>query len=49
MAKEVSVKTGECFYRDEQGALLLATSYVDDDGVTTTEVTVIEPAEVVEA
>ncbi len=38
------VKTGECYYRDEDGALLLATSYVCSKGETSTEVIVVEPA-----
>jgi hypothetical protein len=38
------VKTGECYYRDEEGAILLATSYVDSNGEIFTEVVVVEPA-----
>lgn len=31
------VKTGECYYRDDEGQLWLAESFVDADGVTSTE------------
>ena len=30
-------KTGEVFYRDENGELKLAASFVDENGVVTTE------------
>lgn len=30
-------KTGECYFRDEEGQLWLAESFVDENGVTTTE------------
>ena len=30
-------KTGECYYRDDEGQLWLAESFVDGKGVTTTE------------
>lgn len=30
-------KTGECYYRDDEGQLWLAESFVDAKGVTTTE------------
>jgi len=30
-------KTGECYWRDDEGRLWLATSYVDEDGVVTTQ------------
>lgn len=36
MATKALTKTGECYYRDEAGALWLAESWVDDKGVTTT-------------
>ena len=35
-------KTGECYYRDENGALWLAESFVDKKGVVTTRDTLIE-------
>jgi len=36
-------KTGECYYRDDNGYLWLAESYMDDDGVVTTQSIQIEP------
>jgi hypothetical protein len=40
------METGRVFYRDEAGQLWLAVSYVDEDGVTTTQaVTVDENAQ----
>lgn len=36
------IKTGECYFRDEQGNLVLAESFQDGAGVITTETTVIE-------
>ena len=39
------LKTGECIYRDEEGILCLAESFVDADGEATTEVTIIEVKE----
>lgn len=39
------IKTGECYYRDEDGKLWLAESFVDKDGnVTTQSVEVTEEA-----
>lgn len=38
------VKTGECYYRDEAGALWLAESYVNERGEVTTQAVEIEPA-----
>ena len=43
------VKTGECYYRDEAGALFLAISYADAEGNTSTEHIEVEPAPVPEA
>lgn len=37
-------KTGSCFYRDEEGNLIQATSFQDEDGVVTTEIELIELA-----
>lgn len=37
-------KTGECFFRDEAGALWLAESFVDADGNVITQQIEIEPA-----
>lgn len=31
------MKSGECYYRDEDGNLWIAESFVDDKGVVTTE------------
>ena len=45
MAKVELIKTGECIYRDEEGILCLAESFVDADGEVTTEVTIIEVKE----
>ena len=36
------MKTGECYFRNENGDLCLAESFQDDKGVVTTEITVIE-------
>jgi len=33
----MSKKTGECYYRDENGKLCLATSYEDDNGQVSTQ------------
>jgi len=33
------LKTGECFFRDENGNLFVAESFIDSKGVVTTEVT----------
>ena len=33
------IKTGECYWRDEEGRLWLAQSYQDDDGVVVTQST----------
>lgn len=30
------MKTGECYYRDENDILWLAVSYIDEDGTVTT-------------
>jgi hypothetical protein len=35
------IKTGECYFRDEEGALWCAASYVDEGGVVTTEQTLV--------
>ena len=35
-------KTGECYFRDEEGKLWLAESFIDDSGVTTTETKQVE-------
>lgn len=40
----MKTKTGECYWRDEAGAIWLAESYVDENGEVTTEQTLIEPA-----
>lgn len=37
-------KTGEVYWRDEDGALWLAETFVDKKGVTSTTQTLIEPA-----
>ena len=37
-------KTGECFFREEDGSLWLAESFVDDKGVVTTQQMQSEPA-----
>ena len=42
MAEVELIKTGECIYRDEEGNLCLAESFLDADGGVTTEVTIIE-------
>jgi hypothetical protein len=39
------VKTGECYFRDENGLLWLAISYVDQDGVVSTVQVQIESDE----
>lgn len=44
MAKEVLTKTGECNYRDEEGNLCLAESFVDSNGEVTTEISILEEA-----
>ena len=36
------IKTGEVYYRDEDGALHFAVSYVDKDGVSSTEDKIID-------
>ena len=38
------VKTGECYFRDAEGNLCLAESFVDEAGVVTSEERVVEPA-----
>lgn len=38
------IKTGECYYRDEAGALWLAESYVNEAGEVVTQSVEIEPA-----
>ena len=38
------VKTGECYWRDADGALWLAESFQDKFGNVTTQDTLIEPA-----
>lgn len=35
-------KTGECYYRYDSGALWLAESWVDDNGVVTTKENLVE-------
>jgi hypothetical protein len=35
-------KTGECYYRDEDGSLWLAVSYVDEKNFVTTQDVLIE-------
>lgn len=40
----MKIKTGEVMYRDSAGNLMQAISYVDEDGVVTTEETCVEPA-----
>ena len=42
MSKVELIKTGECMYRDEEGNLCLAESFVDENGEVTTEITIIE-------
>ena len=44
MANGNRVKTGECYYRNEQGDLMLAASYQYEDGDVVTEDILIEPA-----
>lgn len=39
------VKTGECFFRDEDGSLWLAESFADADGNVTTQHTEIDRAD----
>lgn len=36
------MKTGECYFRDADGSLWLAESFVDANGVVTTKDTLIE-------
>lgn len=36
------IKTGECYYRDEDNNLWRAESYVDDEGKVTTVTTKVE-------
>lgn len=43
MAKE---KTGEVFYRDENGQLWLAESFVDENGEVVTQDIIVEEEEV---
>jgi hypothetical protein len=38
-------KTGEVFYREINGDLCIAESFVDDGGVVTTQSTLISPAQ----
>jgi len=38
------MKTGECYYRDETGALYLSESFQDEAGVVTTTTTLVEEA-----
>ncbi len=38
-------KTGEVYFRDEQGALVLAESFEDEIGQVRTENTIVEPAD----
>ena len=40
------MKTGECYFRTENGDLWLAESFENEDGVVTTSETFIELAEV---
>ena len=42
--KEELTKTGECKYRDEEGNLCLAESFVDAMGEVTTKITILEEA-----
>ena len=42
MAEVELIKAGECMYRDEEGNLCLAESFVDENGEVTTKVTIIE-------
>lgn len=42
--KPTLTKTGECYYRDEAGALWLAESFVSATGECTTTDTLVEPA-----
>ena len=45
MATNQLTKPGECYYRDEAGALLLAQSWLNEEtGDVTTTDTLIEPA-----
>jgi len=39
------METGRVFYRDEAGQLWLAVSYVDEDGVTTTQAVTVNEDE----
>ena len=36
------IKTGECFFRDEDGLIWLAESFQDEDGVVTTQHTLVD-------
>ena len=38
------IKTGECFYRDEEGNLWIAESFMDVEGVVSTKNTLVEEA-----
>ena len=38
------MKTGEVYFRDEDGALWLCESFVDENGVVTTKQTCVEDA-----
>ena len=45
MATNQLTKTGECYYRDEAGAIWLAQSWLNEEtGEVTTTDTLIEPA-----
>lgn len=39
-----SVKNGECYYRDPDGSLWLAQSYIDENGEVTTQSLFVEDA-----
>ena len=42
-------KTGECLYGDEQGSLILAETFIEnEEGLTDTKTTVIEQSELLE-
>lgn len=38
---ELLKKTGECYWRDDEGSLWLAESFIDENGVVSTQDTLV--------
>lgn len=45
----IKIETGRCNYMDEQGNLCLAISYIDENGIVTTEPEIVVPVTINES